>query len=805
VRNDFDGEGLPGFTGTPVYGEAYNTPGAENEIVPEPPLVLGACGDPATFIHAVQGTGFVSPLAGESVVVEGIVVGDFQATGYSGFFLQEEDADADADVLSSEGVFVYDPAVYTDVAEGDVVRVLGPVSEYNELTEITISEAVLCTPAGSATPQEVNLPVTAVSDLERFEGMAVVFPQELYISEYFNFDRFGEIVLTTERQFQPTAIYSPGSSAASELLDLNLRSRIMIDDGRTAQNPDPAIHPDGSVFTLANRFRGGDIVDDFSGVMHYSFGEYRIQPTGWGDYIQANPRQEDVPDVGGEVEVAAFNVLNYFTTIDTGAWICGPSGDLECRGADDANELSRQRTKILAALSEIDADVVGLIEIENDADESVADLVQGLNDIFGAGTYDYISTGFIGTDAIKQALIYKPESVTPIGSFAVLDTDAFVDPNNTGSPKNRPALAQTFESNLDGAKITVVVNHLKSKGSGCGAGDDDPEQGSCNLTRTLAAGVLMDWLAGDPTGSGDEDFLIIGDLNAYDHEDPIMAFEAGGYVDLLGAYQGEYAYTYVFDGQLGYLDYGMANAALVDQVTGANTWHINADEPDILDYDTTFKQDAQDALFEPNAFRSSDHDPVLVGLDLNAAPVCTDAYPSVDLLWPVNHKFVPVEVLGVTDADGDPITITIDSIFQDEVVDDGGDGNTAPDGQGVGTSVAEVRAERAADGNGRFYHISFTADDGRGASCSGVVLVSVPHDQGKKAEEPMDEGPLYDSTEVSELDMESLTVDETTVGATEEPQGDTTSEPTGETADEPNAAVTPEAPETSNGNDEEDN
>ena len=105
--------------------------------------------------------------------------------------------------------------------------------------------------------------------------------------------------------------------------------------------------------------------------------------------------------------------------------------------------------------------------------------------------------------------------------------------------------------------------------------------------------------------------------------------------------------------------------------------------------------------------------------------------------------------MGVTDPDGDPVTITIDSIFQDEEVDTIGDGSFAPDGQGVGTDSAEVRAERVGTkkvpGNGRVYHIYFTADDGMGGACSGEVLVGVPHDQGKGLI-PVDEGPLYDST-----------------------------------------------------------
>lgn len=149
--------------------------------------------------------------------------------------------------------------------------------------------------------------------------------------------------------------------------------------------------------------------------------------------------------------------------------------------------------------------------------------------------------------------------------------------------------------------------------------------GNCNITRLLAAEAMVDWLATDPTGSGDPDFLIIGDLNSYDKEDPIDAILAGSddllgsgddYTDLAFAFGGEFAYNYLFNGQFGYLDYALANNALVGQVTGVTAWHINADEPDILDYDTTFKQDAQDALYEPNAYRASDHDPVIVGLNL---------------------------------------------------------------------------------------------------------------------------------------------------------------------------------------------
>jgi len=130
---------------------------------------------------------------------------------------------------------------------------------------------------------------------------------------------------------------------------------------------------------------------------------------------------------------------------------------------------------------------------------------------------------------------------------------------------------------------------------------------------------------------------------------------------------------------------------------------------------------------------------------LNRPLVCSDAAPSIATLWPPNHRFVAIDVLGVTDPEGDPIVITIDSILQDEPVAAAGGGSTSPDGRGVGTATAEVRAERVGGGNDRVYHIYFTADDGHGGTCSGEVLVGVPK---SKERTPVDDGPLYDSTAV---------------------------------------------------------
>jgi uncharacterized protein len=673
VRNDFDGAGLPGFTGSIQLGEAYNTPGELNMVYTPPPE---ACGDPYTPIYDIQGDGMSTPLYGQEVATEGIVVGDFQEGKY-GFFIQ--DPDGDGDESTSDGIFVYASSSIKDVSEGDHVRVRGTATEYYELTQIgSVSQVWLCaTGLPLPDPVELSLPVESVDDFEPYEGMLVTFPQDLVISEYYNFGRYGEIVLTSERHMTPTALFEPGPDAIAAA-EAYLLDRITLDDGSNVQNPDPAIHPNGLEFTLDNLFRGGDWVTNVTGVMDYGYNLYRIQPTQGADYTPINHRTA-IPEIDeGDIKITSFNVYNYFTTLDNQGWICGPSGEMECRGADNAEELERQRAKILAALSIIDADVVGLMEVENDRpgpapDYAVADLVAGLNDLIGAGTYDYIPTGSIGMDAIKVALIYKPANVTPVGEHAILDSTfnpLFLD------DYNRPVLAQTFMDNLSGELFTVAVNHLKSKGSDCEAvGDPDlgDGAGNCNITRTNAAKVQVEWLASDPTGTGVDYFLIIGDLNSYDKEDPIDAIKAGldeilgtddDYFDMIYEILGEEAYSYVFDGQIGYLDYIMVSANLVDYVTDLAIWHINADEASLIDYDTTYKKAAQAAIYAPDAYRSSDHDPVIITLTFDYHLVAVDIKPA-GCPNPINVKdrgVLPVAILGTEGFDVtqiDPATVQL--------------------------------------------------------------------------------------------------------------------------------------------------
>jgi predicted extracellular nuclease len=608
---------------------------------------------PITPIHDIQGSGGAA--AAGTFTVEAIVVGDYQTQGSGqlrGFFIQEEDADADTDPATSEGIFVFCSNCPVPVSVGDKVRVTGASSEFFGMSQLTASTAASVSVLSSGNPlptsASVQLPVPGVpsGDLtaatavinayfEAFEGMLVTFPDTLSVSEYFELARYGQVILTEGgRPHTFTAVNTPTAAGfIDNEIDLARRT-IILDDTDNRQNrpvdtPNtPYYHPVPGLST-SNYFRGGDTITNLTGVLHWSFAgqtgtdAWRIRPVTEAYSYAFTPvnTRPAVPSVDSSLKVASFNVLNYFLTIDTSN-TCAPTQDQDCRGADSAQELERQRTKMLAALSALDADVFGFMEMENTPGvEPLADIVAGLPG------YAYVDTGVIGTDAIRVGIIYKTSTVTPVGNYAVLDTQAFVNPRNAAVDRNRPAVAQTFEEISTGGRFTVVVNHLKSKGSGCGAGDDDTTtgQGNCTLTRTLAAQELANWLATDPTGSGDSDVLIIGDLNSYAKEDPIVALQNAGYTDMVAAFGGPDAYGYVFDGQLGYLDHALANASLTPQVTAVAEWHINADEIPLFDYnddartadEAAFEEESDTLpLYEPNEFRTSDHDPVIIGLDL---------------------------------------------------------------------------------------------------------------------------------------------------------------------------------------------
>jgi predicted extracellular nuclease len=669
---------------------------------PDPGPVADCAATPVT-IGSVQGSGAASPIQGQNVLIKGVVVGDFQSTGgYDGYYVQDG---GDGDTATSDGVFVYAPGG-TAVNVGESVSVAGAVKEQFGLTEIVAADVEVC-PGGATIPEPTPLQLPAtVEQREALEGMYVTLPQKLAIGETFEYGRFGTITLTNGRLDTPTAVVEPGAAAVA-LAAANLDNSITLDDGRSTQNPDPAIHPDGGTFTLEHSFRSGDLVQNATGVLDYRFDVWGVQPTEGADFTVGNPRPE-LPDVGGDLKISSFNVLNYFTSIDPTPTSSGD--DDYYRGADTAEEFQRQQDKIVSALAEIDADVFGLLEIENNG-TAVQALADALNARVGAGTYVPVTTGVIGTDAIATAIIYKPASVTPVGAHLLM-TSA-IDPA-WSDERNRPGLTQRFASTETGEEFVVSVNHLKSKGSACAESPDLGDgQGNCSALRTAAATALTTWL--NTTVAPDGRAIVIGDLNSYDHEDAIDAFVAGGFTDLEKQFNGDHAYSYVFDGQLGYLDYALAQPALLADVSGASAWHINADEPSLIDYDMSFKLPAQDALWAPDPYRSSDHDPVIVGLNLTP-PDTTDptlevtAEPSA--VFPPNNKMRTVEF--TIDAADDSGDVTV------EFTDATATGSSKADWVQIDDDTFRVKAVK-----GAVYRFTWTATDAAGNTATDTVEVVV--------------------------------------------------------------------------------
>jgi len=594
-------------------------------------------GDPppagGTLISNIQGTGTTSPMEGQSVTVTGLVTGDFQdgdsddARNLGGFYLQ--DAPPDFDFNTSDGIFVFDgstPAV--DVGAGDIVEVQGEVTEYFGETQINLT-SVRVVGTGAVIPTPINLPVSGsttnsdgdvIADLERFEGMYVEFTDPLTVSGLWTLERFGTVTLSEGgRLYQFTNSNAPDATAYAAHVEMNARRSIELDDGLRTQSPDDVHYLDAGN-TADYSIRAGDLLTGLIGNLRYSRGSggsgdetWRLMPTADPVFESVNPRP-GAPAIGGAIRVASFNAHNFFSTVDSGADICGPQADQSCRGANSATELTRQLDKNVTVLAMLDADIVGLVELENNADESLGVIVDALNARIGSADYAFVDTGTIHTDAIKTGFIYRSTTVSTSGGFAILDRS--VD-SRFNDARNRPALAQTFTVDATGAAATIVVNHFKSKGSSCDADGDpnlDDGQANCNITRTTAAAALADWLATDPTGSGDTDFLIIGDLNSYTREDPVTTFESAGFSSLLDTASNPY--SYLFDAQAGALDHAIVSSTLAPQVIEAMEWHINADEPGLLDYNLEFGRDP--ALFDASIpYRASDHDPVVVGLDLN--------------------------------------------------------------------------------------------------------------------------------------------------------------------------------------------
>jgi predicted extracellular nuclease len=608
------------------------------------------CGQPYTSAHAIQGSGAAPAITG-AVTTQGVVVGDYEGAqpALRGFYLQ--DPNPDADPATSEAVFVFDGG--SDLVQlGDLVRVSGTAGDFEDQTQVTLPSGgtvETCSTGNTITPTPVTLPFASADFPERYEGMLVEMTQTLMVTEHFQLGRFGEVLMSSGGRLpQPTSILAPGVPAQTQQNANNL-NQILFDDASQGQNPDPILFGrGGQPLSASNTLRGGDTATNTVGVMTYTWAgnsaspnAFRLRPInamggGVPNFQAANPRPTAAPARadGTTVRVAGMNLLNFFNTFDglpdtvDNCHLGTLGGPTDCRGPDTQAEFDRQWPKTVAGIVGTGADVIGINEIENDGygpDSAIQFLVDRLNEA-GAGTYAFMDvdaetgqTDAAGTDAIKVGVLYKPAVVTPVGQTAVLNSTAFVN-GGDGSPRSRPSIAQAFEENASGSRFVVDVNHLKSKGSACAAPDAGDGSGNCDQVRTNAATALAAWLDSDPTGIDDPDVLLVGDYNSYAMERPVKVLEDAGYTNLIRQRIGPAAYSYVFDGQWGYLDYAFGTASIQPQVAAVHEWHINADEPSVLDYNTDFKTaNLQATLYAPDQFRISDHDPVIVDLALTPA------------------------------------------------------------------------------------------------------------------------------------------------------------------------------------------
>jgi predicted extracellular nuclease len=579
-------------------------------------FVSGACAGSTTAISAVQGSGATSPVNGSTVTVQGQVVADFQSdTQMKGFYIQSTSDDGNP--ATSDGIFIYDNSHLKDVNLNDVVKVTGKVAEFQNQTQIgTLTDITLCSSGNPAiSPVTVNMPETVNGELERYEGMLIHIPQTLYINQNYFLGRYGQVTLSVDSDgdgadFNGLMYWPTNGNFASNSPENNLLRIIILDDASSVQNPNPIPYMDPVLHTN----RVGDTLAGVTGVLDQgainsdtSIIDYRIQPT-FAPVITYNASRTAAPQVApGNLKVATFNVLNYFNGNGAGG------GFPTSRGATTLAEFNRQRAKIISALQAINADVVGLMEIENDGTAStsaVQDLVNGLNTAMGAGTYDFVREPAPGSDEIKVAMIYKPAVVTPVGVAQNFQVNA-----GGYSPLfDRPPLAQTF-SLANGEKFSVVVNHFKSRRctSASGADLDQGNYQGCYSAKRLAQAEEMVNIV-NTLKATDPDVLVIGDLNAYGHEDPLLTLWDGDLNSLTGAFVSDAErYTYVFDGWLGELDHGLATTHMLTQTLDTTIWHINSAEPNVIDYNTEFKP--QD-FYAPDPYRSSDHDPVVMTFDL---------------------------------------------------------------------------------------------------------------------------------------------------------------------------------------------
>ena len=404
------------------------------------------------------------------------------------------------------------------------------------------------------------------NELAPYVGQTITFEQPVYICNNY----YSSPTVSLHRVMSPTNQELPGSPGYNNLLTLNSHSEVTLTG-------------------LSDYLRMGEVFGELTAY---------VSSTSSLSYVSHKSLYGTRDDL---LEVASVDMRDEHTLL-----ICA----LNCEyylvdnigtgyGPDNATESARQHTKIMDALARIRADIYGLMEIEQ-GQAALRKLAESLTAATGRH-YTWINDGGSASGSYtKSGYIYCSDVVKPHGEMR----------SNNSAVTNRKKM-QAFDMISTGERFIFSINHFKAKsGKGTGADADQGDgQGIYNHTRTVEAQSVLSSYDVNRKFYGDEDILIMGDLNAYAMEDPIRELIKGGMTDLHRFFHADSSYSYTFHGQAGYLDHALCNESLLPQVTGMAAYHINSDEHDRYTYDKSTDE---------TMFRCSDHDPVLVGLRLGA-------------------------------------------------------------------------------------------------------------------------------------------------------------------------------------------
>ena len=601
-----------------------------------------------TSIAAIQGTGESTPLAGQTVTTEPAVVTAVYPPGpgsLGGFVIQTPGSGGTiTGTTASTGLFVYTGQAPVTVQKGDAVQVTGTAGEYKGLTQLSGNVSVKKVVKKVAPVKPVTTDwASTTSYRENMESMVYQPRENFRVADTYGVGRYGELGLSAGSALpaQPTDVALPGSPEAEAQAARNEAISVTLDDGT---NRGFAASPQQEARTVPyldpqNPVEVGDRAKITAPVIvDYRHDSWRFQPTSeitrGTEPARFTTTSDKTPRVGGQISVASFNVLNCFTT--TGQQKKCQGGNYstdgtynvaqgcDVRGAYDAADLQRQQAKTVAAINQLDASVVGLMEIENSAklgeepDEAFATLVGALN---GAAGYEKWAIAPVDAsqlqpvadqDFITNAIIYQPAEASLMGEAQALGAEAGAG----GAFENaRTPLAASFTATQGKGRgsndpITVVVNHFKSKGSGPKNGpnaDAGDGQGAWNAARVAQAEALVDWIPELTDRAGSEDVALLGDFNSYTQEDPLQVLYSAGFVSAPAAAE----HTYVYGGQVGSLDHLLVSRSLQQRTTGADVWNVNSGQSPLLQY-AQYRTTALD-YYRPDAAASSDHDPAIAG------------------------------------------------------------------------------------------------------------------------------------------------------------------------------------------------